>query len=211
MPSSMFLNLPAQKQEKLLEAATREFSRRPYTEASINQIIKDAGIPRGSFYMYFTDKEDLFRYLLSGYVDQMVMVLEEALLREHGDIFAALLRMYDYTYAKRKERGMGGMGAMTAILSCNSGIHKNTILAMVDTAQVLRRLKEQVNPDVLDLRRDGDLGDMLGILLTVAAPLLYAGIQAGGAPDARERLKNMLEILRRGMALDKGPAPDERN
>lgn len=211
MPSSTFLNLPAQKQEKLLEAATREFSRRPYTEASINQIIKDAGIPRGSFYMYFTDKEDLFRYLLSGYVDQMVMVLEEALLREHGDIFAALLRMYDYTYAKRKERGMGGMGAMTAILSCNSGIHKNTILAMVDTAQVLRRLKEQVNPDVLDLRRDGDLGDMLGILLTVAAPLLYAGIQAGGAPDARERLKNMLEILRRGMALDKGPAPDEQN
>lgn len=211
MPSSTFLDLPAQKQEKLLEAATQEFSRRPYTEASINQIIKDAGIPRGSFYMYFTDKEDLFRYLLSGYVDQMVMVLEEALLREHGDIFAALLRMYDYTYAKRKERGMGGMGAMTAILSCNSGIHKNTILAMVDTAQVLRRLKEQVNPDVLDLRRDGDLGDMLGILLTVAAPLLYAGIQAGGAPDARERLKNMLEILRRGMALDKGPAPDERN
>ena len=211
MPSSTFLNLPAQKQEKLLEAATREFSRRPYTEASINQIIKDAGIPRGSFYMYFTDKEDLFRYLLGGYVDQMVMVLEEALLRENGDIFAELLRMYDYTCAKREERGLGGMGAMTAILSCNSGIHKNTILAMVDTAQVLRRLKEQVNPDVLDLRRDGDLGDMLGILLTVAAPLLYAGIQAGGAPDARERLKNMLEILRRGMALDKGPAPDERN
>ena len=181
MPSSTFLNLPAQKQEKLLE----EFSRRPYTEASINQIIKDAGIPRGSFYMYFTDKEDLFRYLLGGYVDQMVMVLEEALLREHGDIFAALLRMYDYTCAKREERGLGGMGAMTAILSCNSGIHKNTILAMVDTAQVLRRLKEQVNPDVLDLRRDGDLGDMLGILLTVAAPLLYAGIQAGG-PGAPE-------------------------
>ena len=74
MPSSTFLNLPAQKQEKLLEAATREFSQRPYNEASINQIIKDAGIPRGSFYMYFTDKEELFRYVLSGYVDQMVMV-----------------------------------------------------------------------------------------------------------------------------------------
>ena len=176
MPSSTFLNLPAQKQEKLLEAATREFSQRPYNEASINQIIKDAGIPRGSFYMYFTDKEELFRYVLSGYVDQMVMVLEEALLREHGDIFAALLRMYDYTCAKREEQGLGGMGAMTAILSCNSGIHKNTILAMVDTGQVLRRLKEQVNPDVLDLR-----------------------------------LKNMLEILRRGMGLDKGQSSEARD
>ena len=50
MPSATFANLPAQKQERLLEAATREFSRRPFSEASINQIIKDAGIPRGSFY-----------------------------------------------------------------------------------------------------------------------------------------------------------------
>ena len=81
MPSSTFLNLPAEKQEKLLEAATREFSHRPFNEASINQIIKEAGIPRGSFYMYFQDKEDLFRYLLKGYVDQLFMLLEEFLLR----------------------------------------------------------------------------------------------------------------------------------
>ena len=79
MPSSTFLNLPAEKQEKLLEAATREFSHRPFNEASINQIIKEAGIPRGSFYMYFQDKEDLFRYLLKGYVDQLFMLLEEFL------------------------------------------------------------------------------------------------------------------------------------
>lgn len=87
MPSSTFLNLPAEKQEKLLEAATREFSHRPFNEASINQIIKEAGIPRGSFYMYFQDKEDLFRYLLKGYVDQLFMLLEEFLLRNGGDIF----------------------------------------------------------------------------------------------------------------------------
>lgn len=212
MQSSTFLNLPAQKQEKLLEAATREFSQRPYNEASINQIIKDAGIPRGSFYMYFTDKEELFRYVLSGYVDQMVMVLEEALLREHGDIFAALLRMYDYTCAKREEQGLGGMGAMTAILSCNSGIHKNTILAMVDTGQVLRRLKEQVNPDVLDLRREGDLGDMLGILLTVTAPAAVCRhTRPEALPIPGRRLKNMLEILRRGMGLDKGQSSEARD
>ena len=89
MPSSTFLNLPAEKQEKLLEAATREFSHRPFNEASINQIIKEAGIPRGSFYMYFQDKEDLFRYLLKGYVDQLFMLLEEFLLRNGGDISAA--------------------------------------------------------------------------------------------------------------------------
>ena len=51
MPSSTFLNLAPEKQEKLLTAAVREFTERPYNEASINQIVQAAGIPRGSFYM----------------------------------------------------------------------------------------------------------------------------------------------------------------
>ena len=103
MPSSTFLNLPAEKQEKLLEAATREFSNRPFNEASINHIIKEAGIPRGSFYMYFTDKEDLFRYLVGGYVNQLYMLLEDFLYRSQGNIFRALLQLYDYIRQKVQE------------------------------------------------------------------------------------------------------------
>ena len=113
MPSSTFLNLPAEKQEKLLEAATREFSHRPFNEA---------GIPRGSFYMYFQDKEDLFRYLLKGYVDQLFMLLEEFLLRNGGDIFQALLDLYDYVQAKIDNQHLGEIGAMTGIIRCNSGM-----------------------------------------------------------------------------------------
>ena len=132
MPSSTFLNLPAEKQEKLLEAATREFSHRPFNEASINQIIKEAGIPRGSFYMYFQDKEDLFRYLLKGYVDQLFMLLEEFLLRNGGDIFQALLDLYDYVQAKIDNQHLGEIGAMTGIIRCNSGMQKNGLLEMLD-------------------------------------------------------------------------------
>ena len=95
MPSSTFLNLPAQKQEKLLEAATREFSQRPYTEASINQIIKEAGIPRGSFYMYFRDKEELFHYLLKRYQDGLLQRLERVLEEQGGDLLGALPALFD--------------------------------------------------------------------------------------------------------------------
>ena len=161
MPSSTFLNLPAEKQEKLLEAATREFSHRPFNEASINQIIKEAGIPRGSFYMYFQDKEDLFRYLLKGYVDQLFMLLEEFLLRNGGDIFQALLDLYDYVQAKIDNQHLGEIGAMTGIIRCNSGMQKNGLLEMLDAETLLQRLGGAVNPDLLDLRQDRDLGDIL--------------------------------------------------
>ncbi len=64
MPTGTFFNLPPEKRGRIMDAATEEFSRVPFSQASINQIVKTAGISRGSFYQYFKDKEDLFRYLL---------------------------------------------------------------------------------------------------------------------------------------------------
>ena len=202
MPSSTFLNLPAEKQEKLLEAATREFSHKPFNEASINQIIREAGIPRGSFYMYFQDKEDLFRYLIKGYMDQLLMLLEELLLQNGGDIFRALLDLYDYIQTKVDRQCLGEVGAMFGIIRCNSGMQKNGLLEMLDADMILQRLGDAVNPDLLDLRQDRDLGDILGALLVVAAPMIYTGLQAGGDPATRDRLKNILDIFKRGMGKD---------
>ncbi|HJB12731.1 MAG TPA: TetR/AcrR family transcriptional regulator [Candidatus Oscillibacter excrementigallinarum] len=202
MPSSTFLNLPAEKQEKLLEAATREFSHKPFNEASINQIIKEAGIPRGSFYMYFQDKEDLFLYLIKGYMDQLLMLLEEFLLQNGGDIFRALLDLYDYIQTKVDRQCLGEVGAMFGIIRCNSGMQKNGLLEMLDADMILQRLGDAVNPDLLDLRQDRDLGDILGTLLVVAAPMIYTGLQAGGDPATRDRLENILDIFKRGMGKD---------
>lgn len=209
MPSNTFLNLPEDKQTRLMDAASREFSAKPYNEASINKIIQEAGIPRGSFYMYFQDKEELFRYLVRGYVEQLLMVLEEALLREGGDVFAAMRALFDYVWEKREERALGGMGAMSAIISRNGGMQRGALLDLLDSGEALERLRQSVNPVLLDLRREEDLDDLLAVLLSVAGPLLYAGIEAGDAPGYREHLDGILDILRRGMAKDKAPKISE--
>lgn len=201
MPSNTFLNLPEDKQTRLMDAASREFSAKPYNEVSINKIIQDAGIPRGSFYMYFQDKEELFRYLVHGYVEQLLMVLEEALLRERGDVFAALRTLFDYVWEKREEYSLGGMGAMSAIISRNGGMQRGALLDLLDSGAALERLRQSVNPDLLDLRREEDLDHMLAVLLSVAGPLLYAGIE--DAAGSRQHLDGVLDILRRGMAKNK--------
>ena len=53
MPSDTFLRLNDDKKRKLLEASFKEFSLNNFNDVSINRIIKEAGISRGSFYMYF--------------------------------------------------------------------------------------------------------------------------------------------------------------
>ncbi len=90
MPTKTFFNLPLEKQKKLMEASKKEFSRVDYATASINQIIHDAGIPRGSFYMYFQDKEDLYFYLVETEIIQMFQRIEQLIEDSNGDFIAAL-------------------------------------------------------------------------------------------------------------------------
>ena len=207
MPSSTFLNLAPEKQEKLLTAAAREFTERPYNEASINQIVQAAGIPRGSFYMYFRDKEDLFRYLIQESMDALLLAFEEILRRSGGDVFAALPEMYDYLQAHREwDRSLGGMGMMAAIANCNGEDRSGGALKFVDTELVLKRMEACVNPDLLDLREPEDLNCILRMLIVLIVPIMYNGIRPETDPEDREKLERALEILRRGMGAKTHPA-----
>ena len=64
MPTERFLRLPKEKIEAIRIAAAKEFMRVPLEEASINRIVHDADISRGSFYTYFEDKQDLLKWLI---------------------------------------------------------------------------------------------------------------------------------------------------
>ena len=188
LPSSTFLNLAPEKQEKLLSAAVREFTERPYNEASINRIVREAGIPRGSFYMYFRDKEDLFHYLMEESINEMLMVFEEVLHSQGGDIFAALPAMYDHLQSRRSaDRSLGGTGMMSAIVNRNDGLQKGGLLEFLDPDRILKRMKDWM-------------------LIVLIVPIMYNGIRPETDPEDREKLQHALEILRRGMGAKTHPA-----
>ncbi|AST83727.1 TetR family transcriptional regulator [Latilactobacillus sakei] len=90
MPKKTFFRLPVEKQQRLLKAAHAEFSRVPFNEASVSNIIKAAEIPRGSFYQYFEDKADIFFYDLSLLRDSSKQDLEQLLLDTKGDLFKTI-------------------------------------------------------------------------------------------------------------------------
>lgn len=60
MPRPRFEKLTTEKQERILEAAAREFAAQGYDGASMNRILAQAGISKGAAYYYFDDKADLF-------------------------------------------------------------------------------------------------------------------------------------------------------
>jgi TetR/AcrR family transcriptional regulator len=60
-----FHNLPEEKKERILSVASDEFSRKGYTGASINSIVGQLGIAKGSLFQYFGTKDGLFRFVFS--------------------------------------------------------------------------------------------------------------------------------------------------
>ena len=94
MPTQRFLKLKEEKKQAILEAAVHEFSRVPYSSASINQIIKEADISRGSFYTYFEDKDDLMRYMLRGFRDNCQERIFRTLKEQGGNPFGTALLGY---------------------------------------------------------------------------------------------------------------------
>jgi AcrR family transcriptional regulator len=64
MPLPTFLNLPKEKQQKIIDCAIDEFAQHDYNSASISRVVSRTGIAKGSLYQYFEDKSDLYHYLL---------------------------------------------------------------------------------------------------------------------------------------------------
>lgn len=204
MPTQTFFNLPAGKRQKLLEAIYAEFSRVPYDEVSINQIIRAAGIPRGSFYQYFAGKQDVLDYLLAGYRQLMEQQALESLQTSGGDLFTLFLDLLDFTYAyvSREEHN-------TFFRHVLADVRHNTHLFPVREkrdlqGELARRLLARLDTAQLDIRSAADLEDMLGVLVPMTGEAFaHAFFDTSSYEVVRERYAARLRILGRGFCLDK--------
>lgn len=65
-----------QRQEEILAAAFEEFAAKGYAEARLEDVARRAGIAKGTIYLYFKNKELLFRAVLRGLVHHVFEELE---------------------------------------------------------------------------------------------------------------------------------------
>lgn len=84
MPNPAFFNLSEEKRNLIFSVAVEEFSSSNYDSASINQICKRSNIAKGSFYQYFTDKLDLYKYIMTLAIEAKITFFSEV-LKEFSD------------------------------------------------------------------------------------------------------------------------------
>jgi AcrR family transcriptional regulator len=81
--------LPEERPKQILDAALAVFAERGLAAARLEDIAKRAGVSKGTIYLYFDNKEELFRGVVRSSV---IAFIErgEALFEEHGDPRRAL-------------------------------------------------------------------------------------------------------------------------
>jgi len=69
MPSETFYRLPGPKRKRIFDGAVALVLNHPIEELTISHVIRQTGIPRGSFYQYFESLEDILRYVYETFIE----------------------------------------------------------------------------------------------------------------------------------------------
>ena len=76
MPERLFFELDRDKREKITEAALAEFAAYGYDNSSTNRIVRACGISKGSLFLYFSGKEDLYMYVAGTAANELAREME---------------------------------------------------------------------------------------------------------------------------------------
>ena len=195
MCTETFLRLPEEKRRRFLDAAWEEFTAARFTDVSINQIVRRAGIPRGSFYQYFADKTDLFRHLLRCYDRQLEDAIRISLDRCGGRPLELPLALYDLVLSHVQER-RDEFSLFLGILRQNMGMDAGQLLSLPEMVVLVL---EEADWSGLTLDGQEERLALLDLLLSAAGQALMAACCGKLTPEeSRARLALKTALIRRG-------------
>jgi AcrR family transcriptional regulator len=200
---------------KLLDAGMTVFDRRGYHAARVDDIVKVAKTSHGTFYLYFANKEDLFRALLAD-VALEVSALADSLgpvgpddtgYRELRGWLGRLIDLYNHygpvirawAEADLEDSQIGRLGTevlggfartLTERIAPTAPTGVNPAIAALALVAMVERLNYYVLSRAIDVDRD----EMLDTLATV----VHVGVFGGGAPAGRPTRRGRTKSARPG-------------
>ena len=82
-----FYTIKEKKKNNILDAIEKCMQTHDYDDLSINDIVAEAEISRGSFYNYFTDKSDAVETLVKEKIKSIFEIFKESIWKNDGRLF----------------------------------------------------------------------------------------------------------------------------
>jgi len=183
---------------RLLDAGVQVFAARGYHAARVDDVVKLARTSHGTFYLYFANKEDLFRALTAEVADEMYALAETLTPLRPGDDGRAELREWIGRFTDLYEHYGAVIRAWTEaeISSHELGRLGEDVLARF-TRVLTRRIAEVAPPDL----------DPVVAALAIVAMLERLNYYVRSAQVSVERARMVDTLARVTHAAIFGPAP----
>ena len=199
MPTLTFNNLPEEKKNIIIEASIKEFKRALLTDASINKIIKDANISRGSFYTYFKDINDLYTYSLNSYKEKIIKTIKLALSETNGDLFETTKKSYE-KILKLCSKDKQLFKNIFLNFNYNVSIRNKMYEENLENKYKIVELISQIKKENLNINTEEELFYIIDIIIGF---IMHGLIDLFMDKEKEERVKEILdkqlEILKRGI------------
>ncbi|HAO61798.1 MAG TPA: hypothetical protein DCQ90_07755 [Erysipelotrichaceae bacterium] len=197
MVTSTFHRLDEEKKKRLMDALIHEFSEHTFSEASINRIVKDANISRGSFYQYFTDKEDCYLFLLQVIAQEKYILFQGVVQQSpHDSVYDEYLGMLDRSILWMKEKPV---------------YYKIGALMDLDNSDFIRNLTK-LNPQMMEyfhnlirrdqersiIRKDIDPLTLSDMLFSITRSMLTEHFYKQDFTGMIEKAKQIFAIIQAG-------------
>ena len=198
MPKETFFNLPEEKRERILMAVVKEISRVPIDKISINKIIHDAEISRGSFYQYFIDKDDVIKYVTYDYIKNIRERVVESFRASEGDVFKAVEIILRGTMEYIIKSGNINF-SKNILIQIKTDVEKNIDLAVNSTDCILKIFKENMDISKLKEKNNEAIDDLLQMIFSIfketVTRIFY---DINNAELEYERFVRQIEIIKWG-------------
>ena len=199
MPTLTFNNLPEEKKNIIIEASIKEFKRALLTDASINKIIKDANISRGSFYTYFKDINDLYTYSLNSYKEKIIKTIKLALSETNGDLLETTKKSYE-KILKLCSKDKQLFKNIFLNFNYNVSIRNKMYEENLENKYKIVELISQIKKENLNINTEEELFYIIDIIIGF---IMHGLIDLFMDKEKEERVKEILdkqlEILKRGI------------
>lgn len=174
MPKETFYRLPDEKRERIMAAAEREFLENSFEAASINRIIKEAAIPRGSFYQYFEDKKDIFLYIVSTHKNEAFGFVESFIKDSDGDVFSFMRKAIDFMISAECSEKVEGMKRIFSQPWVFDMIVSDTMKGKQEEANMPKLIMfKYIDKNQLNVENDDELIALINIFASISLGLFF--------------------------------------
>ncbi|NLE85599.1 MAG: TetR/AcrR family transcriptional regulator [Myxococcales bacterium] len=200
---------PAERRQQILNAARDVFAKRGYARTTVDDITAEAGVARGTFYLYFDDKRQAFAELVDRFATQITGVIQRIATDDptrpvSGQVLDNTRAILRLCLAER---------SMTKILFTDAvGVDpefERKLATFYDA--VVQLLTESLRDgQALGIVADGEPRVLAYLTLGALKELLYQAVTLGLAEESAEALTQQLYAFLSQGYLRTGPRPGER-